>query len=66
MDNRAIDTDVILELKDLKEVILKAATGVSGKRYSGTRKKGLKIWNDEIASLIKNKKEAYLKFLNTN
>jgi exonuclease III len=66
MNNRAIGTDVNLEWKDLKEVILKAATEVLGKRYSGARKKGLKIWNDEIASLIKNKKEAFLKFLNTN
>jgi hypothetical protein len=43
MDNRAIGTNVNLEWKDLKEVILKAATEVLGKRYSGTRKKGLKI-----------------------
>jgi hypothetical protein len=48
----------------LKEIILKAASENLGKRYKLTRKKRIMNWNDEIASIINNGKQTYLKFLN--
>jgi hypothetical protein len=52
-------------LVNIKETIEKTAREVLGKREKIMKKKGLKIWNDEIAAAIKGKKEAYNILLQT-
>jgi hypothetical protein len=55
--------DINLEGQDFKDVKIKTATEVLGTIYKRIRKKGLTVWNDYIASLVSDKKKAFLKFL---
>lgn len=66
LDQRGISLNVNTEWEDLKQIIIQAATEALGKRNKKLTKRGLSIWNEKIASLIKDKKEAYLKYLNSN
>ncbi|PSN32153.1 hypothetical protein C0J52_23856, partial [Blattella germanica] len=48
----------------IKELLQKTAKEVLGTKKPGRRRKGVKIWDLEIQKLVKDKKEAYLKYLN--
>lgn len=52
------------EWKCLKDVLIKAAREALGTRKKKLHKRGLVIWNEDIARKIQDKKEAYLKYLN--
>lgn len=47
-----------------RTVAKKTAKEVLGTKKPGRRRKGLKIWDLEVQKLVKDKKEAYLKYLN--
>ena len=66
MDQRAISMNINEEWHDFKEMILKVADEVLGKRSIKGKRKGIQNWNEEIEKLINNKKEAYLKYPQTN
>lgn len=53
------------EWSRLKSAILKIANEVLGKSKTSNRKRGLKIWNTEIANSIKEKQDAYKSYLQT-
>jgi hypothetical protein len=53
------------EWESLKDIIIKAAAESLGKRRRKFKNRRLRIWNDEIAQYIKEKKQSYLKYVNT-
>jgi len=58
---RASTTDK--EWKNIKVAIKKAANEAIGTEKKYRRKKGLRIWNEEIKNAIENKRTAYQKYL---
>jgi hypothetical protein len=64
LQQNPISRNINTEWESLKDII-KAATESLGKRRRRYKNRGLSIWNDEIAQYIKEKKQAYLKYLNT-
>jgi hypothetical protein len=57
----SISLNINIEWETLKSILIKSATEALGKRKKRKHKRGLDIWNEEIATLIKNKNEAYLR-----
>jgi transposase len=64
LSHSSISLNINIEREALKSILTKATTEALGKRKKRKHKRGLHIWNEEIANLIKNKKEAYLRYLN--
>ena len=64
-DHRAASLNVDDEWKELKDTIFKVADEVLGKRKKQKQRKVLNIWNDNIVKSIKEKPEAYKKWLQT-
>jgi hypothetical protein len=59
-----VSRNINTEWESLKDIVIKAATESLGKRRR-YKNRGLRIWNDEIAQYMKEKKQAHLKYLNT-
>lgn len=53
------------EWESIKHVIKSAASEALGKRCKNYRKRGLKIWNNEIKGIVYEKKEAYLRYMSS-
>jgi hypothetical protein len=66
LSNSSISLNINIEWETLKSILIKSATEALGKRKKRKHKRGLHIWNEEIATLIKNKKEANLRYLNSH
>jgi hypothetical protein len=64
LQQNPMSRNINTEWESLKDIIIKAATESLGKRRR-YKNRGLRILNDEIAQYIKEKKQAYLKYLNT-
>jgi hypothetical protein len=66
LSHSSTSLNINLEWEALKLILIKSATEALWKRKKRKHKRGLHIWNEEIANLIKNKKEAYLRYLNSH
>lgn len=64
LKQKPISRNINEEWEELKGTILQAASESLGTRNKNYNKKRLKVWNDDIAKLVKDKKDAYLKYLN--
>ena len=51
------------EWENIKGCINKAATEALGTKYKRWKKKGLMIWNETLENVIKEKKQAYQRYL---
>ncbi|KAJ4436804.1 hypothetical protein ANN_16936 [Periplaneta americana] len=60
----SINNNINQEWTEIKEIIIRAATEALGTRKKNYKRRGLKIWNEDMANLTKMKKDAYRKYLN--
>lgn len=59
-----INNNINQEWTKIKEIIIRAATEALGTRKKNYKRRGLKVWNEDMANLTKMKKDAYIKYLN--
>jgi hypothetical protein len=57
------DSTIDKEWENTKSAIKKAANEAFGTKKKHRRKKGLRLWNEEIKNAIENKRRAYQKYL---
>lgn len=64
MTQTSISRNINQEWYEIKQIIIQAANESLGTRKKNYKQRGLKIWNDELAKLISEKKKEYLNYLN--
>jgi len=60
VDFHPVNRNINQDWKDIKEVIILVAKEALGRRKKTYNKRGLRIWNEEMETLMLVKKEAYL------
>ena len=63
MERKGKSTNINEEWDNIKQIIIQAASEALGTRRIRNKRTGLQIWNDDIEKIIKDKKTAYLKYL---
>lgn len=63
LERNVMNENLNEEWEDMKTCILNAACEAIGKKKKIRNKRGLKIWNDEIEEAVRDKKLAYLEYL---
>lgn len=60
-----VSNNINTEWEELKTILKEAASEALGKRNKRRNKRCLHFWNEDIKSLVQNKKQLYLNYLNT-
>lgn len=61
--NKCPEASIDKEWESIKTAIKKAANEATGTKKKYRKRKGLRIWNEEIKNVIENKRRAYQKYL---